>query len=254
MFGKITGCADNAGGYRGALSFATMGPSDGQMAEKMRITNGGQLLFSNLQGYGGVSSILISNSNATNLNSVAVGPGGNYGGSSNNPYGIDVGGSAAAGALANPANTALQTTTGDNSNAVYYCAVYNRVRACGGFVSYTVGAVYTGQNYNVHWYIPWCGYMIGFVNVGTTGTTSTPGITNYGSGWWTIPSVNATQGPSGQTGLAISQGAPQWAFYTYGVWLIPNGAAVNQYQTTTVTIIGLANMSSYWYGSFSGVY
>jgi hypothetical protein len=164
------------------------------------------------------------------------------------PNVIDVGTTTASSYSATPSNTTNANTT-TNPNASFtmgHC--FNRIRAVGGFLSYTVAAYYNGQNYNVHWYLPWTTYQIAISSVGMTGTNT---IVNYSHHLTAISGTTGTGLVAGAGVIAALGSAPNWGYYSYGVWQVPNGSTANQVFMTTITIISPA-MAMY-NGSFYGV-
>ena len=166
----------------------------------------------------------------------------------NIPNVIDVGTTAASAYSATPTNTtSANTTTNPNSNITMgHC--FNRIRAVGGFLSYTVTQLYTGQNYNVHWYLPWTTYQISISSVGMTGTNT---IVNYAIHLSAIAGTTGTGFSPGVGVLAAFGSAPNWGYYSYGVWQVPNGSTGSQIFTTSIAIISPAMAN---YVTLYGVY
>jgi hypothetical protein len=155
------------------------------------------------------------------------------------PYTIDIGTDAASAYAAAPTNGSAANATTNPNYLTTAGAMYNRVRAVGGFVSYTVTQWYAGQNINIHWYIPWGQYQIMINNYGMSGGGGEANIANYGSGLWAVQRVTGTGYSPVIAGLATSVGAPSFGFYSYGCWQIGNGSSTSQVTTTSITILGL---------------
>jgi hypothetical protein len=166
----------------------------------------------------------------------------------NIPNVIDVGTNAASAYSATPANISPANGTTNPNASITMGHCFNRIRAVGGFLSYTVAQFYTGQTYNVHWYIPWCTYHIAISCVGMTGANS---ITNYSLQTSVITGVTGAGFCPAEAVMTSYSAAPNFGYYSYGIWQAGNGSSGNQVFMTTITIIS-PSMAMY-NGSFYGV-
>jgi hypothetical protein len=159
-------------------------------------------------------------------------------------YAVNMGGFLNAVYMATPTDTnSANSTQNPNLSNTFAAALYNRVRAVGGFISYSVNAFFTGQNFNVHWYIPFSTYVILFTHLGSTGTFGNPTLQNWGTQMTTL-TIRIGGDAANAVALVQNMGAPSWGYYTYGVWQTATGTN-NQYTSTGVTILGWAPIGSY---------
>jgi len=155
--------------------------------------------------------------------------------------------------MASPLNTtAANSTVNSFPSNTMGSAIYGRVRAVGGFVSYIVTNYYTNQNYNIHWYIPFSTYLIVITNLGSTGGSGNPTIANWAA---QLTSLTNRPGTDNANVTVYSQnlGNPSFGYYTYGIWQVANGTT-NQYISTAITILGWSQVGNYNDGTTGTVY
>ena len=189
----------------------------------------GTINLASPQGFNGNTSIRYSNvqtltgySTSATVNPIYI------------PNAIDVGTTAASAYSATPANIAPGNGTTNTNYTITMGHCFNRIRAVGGFLSYTVSQWYSNQTYNIHWYIPWTSYHLSISTVGMTGANS---ITNYAMQTSVITAVNGAGFCPAAAVMTSYGGAPSFGYYSYGIWQAGNGSTGNQVFVTTITII-----------------